>query len=253
VLEGDIVSDPLRFLECCAMSVGSACALVCSEEVAYRVTDTPARLYIAGGSHTLRTGDRRPMRIPLLPHETEQGYTRLYDEMAKQDGRWPGFESFGATRFAAYMAYRMAGINVPIEDLDLVETHDAFTISDLQTYGDVGLTFYGREQEYVTSGDCYLHNPRTGKLGKCPANLSGGLLGTMHAVGATGIFQCGEVLWQLQGKYDKSHGNPTLWERYGKQRPTDWESLQVMNARRGLAVSHAGVGSHVTCAVLEKA
>jgi len=253
VLSGDIVSDPLRFLECCAMSVGSAAALLCSEELAYRLTDKPVRLFIAGGSHTLRTGDRRPMRIPLLPHETEEGYHRLYEQMREQDGRWPGFESFGATRFAAYMAYRMAGVKVPVEDLDLVETHDAFTISDLQTYGDVGLTLYGREQEYVTSGECYHTNPHTGRPGKCPANLSGGLLGTMHAVGATGIFQCGEVLWQLQGKYDQFHGRPMMWERYGKKKPEDWQSLQVAEARRGLAISHAGVGSHVTCAVLERA
>jgi acetyl-CoA C-acetyltransferase len=173
--------------------------------------------------------------------------------MEKHDGRWPGFESFGATRFAAYMVYRMAGVKVPIEDLDLVETHDAFTISDLQTYGDVGLTLYGREQDYVTSGECYHVNPHTGKPGRCPSNLSGGLLGTMHAVGATGIFQCGEVFWQLQGKYDAFHGDPSLWTRYGKQKPADWSSLQVANPRRGLAISHAGVGSHVACAVLEKA
>jgi acetyl-CoA C-acetyltransferase len=253
VLQGEIVSDPLRFLECCAMSVGSAAALLCSEEVAYQLTDKPVRLSIAGGSHTLRTGDRRPMEIPLLPNETAEGYRELYDDMKKHDGRWPGFESFGATRFAAYMAYGMAGIENPIEDLDLVETHDAFTISDLQTYGDVGLTLYGHEQEYVTSGESYLMNPKTGEQGKCPANLSGGLLGTMHAVGATGIFQCGEVAWQIQGKYDQFHGDPKLWARYGKERPDDWQSLQVKDARRGLAISHAGVGSHVTCAVLEKA
>jgi len=112
---------------------------------------------------------------------------------------------------------------------------------------------YGKEQDYVTSGECYLKNPHTGKQGKCPANLSGGLLGTMHAVGATGIFQCAEVLWQLQGKYDQFHGDPKLWERFGKQKPKDWESLQVKDPRRGLAISHAGVGSHVTCTVLEKA
>ena len=253
VLEGKVVSDPLRFLECCAMSVGSAATLLCSEELAFRLTDRPVRLFIAGGSHTLRTGDRRPMEIPLLPNETEEGYRWLYEEMKKNDGRWPGFESFGATRFAAYMAYGMAGVSDPIEDLDLVETHDAFTISDLQTYGDVGLTLYGREQDYVTSGESYLHNPKTGKPGKCPANLSGGLLGTMHAVGATGIFQCAEVAWQLQEKYDQFHGEPKLWERFEKKRPGDWESLQVENPRRGLAISHAGVGSHVTCAVLEKA
>jgi acetyl-CoA C-acetyltransferase len=253
VLAGKIVSDPLRFLECCAMSVGSAAVLLCSEELAYKLTDRPARLYVAGGSHTLRTGDRRPMRILLLPNETEESYRELYREMKEQDGRWPGFESFGATRFAAYMVYHMAGIKNPIEDLDLIETHDAFTISDLQTYGDVGLTLYGREQEYVTSGECYLDNPHTGRPGKCPANLSGGLLGTMHAVGATGIFQAGEVFWQLQGKYDKFHGRPELWERFGKKKPDDWQSLQVKNPRRGMAISHAGVGSHVVGSILERA
>jgi len=253
VLEGQIVSDPLRFLECCAMSVGSSAALLCSEELAHKLTDKPVRIYTAGGSHTLRTGDRRPMRIPLLPNETEDDYRDLYADMEKQDGRWPGFESFGATRFAAYMAYGMAGVENPLEDLDLVETHDAFTISDLQTYGDVGLTLYGREQEYVRSGDCYHVNPHTNRPGKCPSNLSGGLLGTMHAVGATGIFQCGEVFWQLRGEYDKFHGDPKLWERYGKQKPADWQSLQVDGAKRGLAISHAGVGSHVVCTVLEKA
>jgi acetyl-CoA C-acetyltransferase len=253
VLEGKIVSDPLRFLECCAMSVGSAAALLCSEELAYKLTDRPVRVAVAGGSHTLRTGDRRPMRIPLLPHETEDDYRELYGQMERHDGRWPGFESFGATRFAAYMVYRMAGIEHPLEDLDLIETHDAFTISDLQTYGDVGLTLYGREQDYVTSGDCYLVNPHTNQPGKCPANLSGGLLGTMHAVGATGIFQAGEVLWQLQGKYDRFHGDEAIWRRLGKSRPDDWQSLQVKDPRRGLAISHAGVGSHVVCTILEKA
>jgi acetyl-CoA C-acetyltransferase len=254
VLSGDMVSDPLRFLECCAMSVGSAAALLVSEELAFKLSDNPALLYTCGGSHTLRTGDRRPMRIPLLPHETEEDYVDLYKKMEQDDGRWPGFESFGATRFAAYMAYRMAGIHDPLEDLDLLETHDAFTISDLQTYGDVGMTLYGKEQDYVTSGECYLTNPHTGEQGKCPANLSGGLLGTTHAVGATGIWQAGEVLWQLQGKYDQFHGDPKLWKRYGKQMPDDWQSLQVQgDPRRGMAISHAGVGSHVVCSVLEKA
>ncbi len=253
VLQGDVVSDPLRFLECCAMSVGSSAALLCSEELAHKLTDKPVKLFACGGTDTLRTGDRRPMEIPLLPSEREEDYRWLYREMKEHDGRWPGFESFGATRFAANMVYRMAGIERPIEDLDLVETHDAFTIADLQTYGDIGLTLYGKEQDYITSGEAYLKNPRTGRPGKCPSNLSGGLLGTMHAVGATGIFQCGEVMWQLQNKYDKFHGDPKLWERFGKKKPADWESLQVASPRRGLAISHAGVGSHVTCAVLEKA
>ena len=58
---------------------------------------------------------------------------------------------------------------------------------------------------FIYGGECYLENPRTGTPGKCPSNLSGGLLGTMHAVGATGIFQAGEVFWQLTTKFSDSY------------------------------------------------
>ena len=147
----------------------------------------------------------------------------------------------------------MAGIQNPLEELDLVELHDAFTISDLQTYGDIGLRPYGQEQDYIESGDAYYTNPHTGKPGKCPSNLSGGLIGTMHAVGATGIFQSAECLWQLQQKYDKFHGDPKIWKKWGKEKPKDWESLQIpKTSKQALWVSHAGVGSHVTVGILRK-
>lgn len=246
VLSGKIICDPLRVLECCAMSVGAASMLLCSEELAYQLSDKPCRLYIAGGTHTLRVADRRHMEIPLLPHEEPGMYNKLLKEMEAQGERWPGFESFLAARFAAYMLYRMAGIKNPIEDFDLVELHDAFTISDLQTYGDIGLRPYGQEADYIESGDAYFG-------GRCPSNLSGGLLGTMHAVGATGIFQGVECLWQIQGKYDKFHGDHKLWEFCGKEKPKDWISLQVPDAKRALWISHAGVGSHITAGCLERA
>jgi acetyl-CoA C-acetyltransferase len=141
VLASPMSAYPLRFLECCAMSVGSACALICDEKTAYKLTDNPCEIFICGGSHTLRVADRRPMDIPLLPNETPG----MYKELLKEGSRWPGFESFLAARFAAYLTYRMAGIHDPLEELDLVELHDAFTISDLQTYGDIGLRPYGQE------------------------------------------------------------------------------------------------------------
>ena len=205
VLESRMSAYPLRFLECCAMTAGSASALLCNEEMAYKLSDHPVEVFMAGGTHTLRVADRRHMDIPLLPNE-EPG---MYDELLKESGRWPGFESFLAARFAAYLAYRMAGIHDPLEELDLVELHDAFTISDIQTYGDIGLRPYGQEPDYIESGDAYFE-------GKCPSNLSGGLLGTMHAVGATGVWQACEVFWQLQDRYDYIHGDQKWWDRAGK-------------------------------------
>jgi acetyl-CoA C-acetyltransferase len=242
VLNSPMSAYPLRFLECCAMSAGSACVLLCSERLAKQLTDKPVEVYIAGGSHTLRVADRRHMDIPLLPHE-EPG---MYDQLLEESGRWPGFESFLAARFASYLAYGMAGIKDPLEELDLVELHDAFTISDIQTYGDIGLRPYGQEPDYIESGDAYYG-------GKCPSNVSGGLLGTMHAVGATGIYQAAECLWQIQGKYNQFHGDPKIWKKWGKRKPKNWKSLQVPRAKKALWVSHAGVGSHVTVGILSKA
>ncbi len=242
VLASPMSAFPLRFLECCAMSVGSACALLCDEKTAYKLSDHPVEVFICGGSHTLRVADRRHMEIPLLPNEKPG----MYKNYLKEGSRYPGFESFLAARFAAYLAYRMAGIHDPLEELDLVELHDAFTISDLQTYGDIGLRPYGQEQEYIESGDAYYG-------GKCPSNLSGGLLGTMHAVGATGIFQAVECLWQLQQKYDQFHGDSKIWKKWGKTKPRDWKSLQIpKKSKQALWVSHAGVGSHVTVGILRK-
>ena len=249
VLASPMSAYPLRFLECCAMTAGSASVLICDEEMAYKLSDNPCELFIAGGTHTLRVADRRPMDIPLLPNE-EPGQ---YDQLLKESGRWPGFESFLAARFASYLAYRMAGIKDPLEELDFVELHDAFTISDIQTYGDIGLRPYGQEPDFVESGDCYFTNPNTGQPGKCPANVSGGLLGTMHAVGATGIWQAVESLWQIQGKYEQFHGDEKYWRRNDKVKPADYENLQIKDAKQGLWISHAGVGSHVTCGILRKA
>ena len=239
VLANDMVSDPLSFLECCVMSTGAAALVLASEEMAHRLCDDPIRLTaICSGTHTLRTADRRDMEILRLPHEPSD----LYDD---HDREWPGFTSFLAARTAAYLAYHMAGIEDPLEDLDVLETHDAFTISDIQTYEDIGLRPYGRGREFIESGEAYLG-------GKLPTNLSGGLLGSMHAVGATGIFQINELLWQLQGRWGKFHTEAGMWERFDKSMPGDIEDLQVPNARRGGAISHAGTGSHVTMAILER-
>ncbi len=244
VINSPIVADPLRFLDCCLMSVGASSILLCDEKTAYELSDDPIRFYIAGGTHTLRTADRRNMDIPLLPNEREDQYMHLEERFPGAD-LYPGFTGFLAARMAAYYVYGMAGIENPVEDFDLVELHDAFTISDVQSYEDLGLRPYGEGADYIESGDAYYG-------GKCPSNISGGLLGCMHAVGATGLMQIKECMWQLQGKWAKFHAKPHMWERFGKTIPEDIENLQVPNAKTALAISHAGVGSHVTAAVLRK-
>jgi len=197
----------------------------------------------------LRVADRRNMTIPLLPNETPDTYKDLGKKFPGSD-RYPGFTGFLAARMAAYYAYRMAGIRDPIEDLDVIELHDAFTISDIQSYEDVGLRPYGEGRDYIESGDAYLINPKTKKQGKLPSNLSGGLIGCMHAVGATGLMQIAEIGYHIWNRWDEIHEPQEKWDEFDRKKPDDWASLQVKDAKRGLAISHAGVGSHVTATIL---
>lgn len=239
IINNKIVSDPLTFLECCAMSVGAACVILADKEIAFHLTDKPVHILgIGAGSHTLRTADRRNMPILLLPNETAEMYK-------DRENDWPGFTSFLAARFAAYQAYHMSGIHNPVRELDILETHDAFTVSDIQTYEDIGLRPYGKGADFIESGDAYFG-------GKLPTNLSGGLLGSMHSVGATGIFQVAEIFWQLRNEWEKFHADEYYWKKYGKEKPKDFKSLQVPNATRGMAISHAGTGSHVTATIIER-
>ena len=249
VLASPVVAYPLRALDCCLMSVGAACVILADKETAYSLTDNPLLLFSAAASHTLRPADRRHMEIPLLPAETEDQYEELEKEFPGS-GRYPGFTGFLGARMAVYYGYRMAGIHDPNEDLDLVELHDAFTISDIQTYEDIGIRPYGQGRTYVETGDCYHTNPRTGEPGRLPANLSGGLIGCMHAVGATGIMQTVECMYHIHDRHAEIHGDANRWARFGKEKPADWQDLQVKGARRALAISHAGVGSHVTATIL---
>jgi acetyl-CoA C-acetyltransferase len=253
VLESPIVADPLRALDCCLMSVGASCAILCDEETAMELTKNsphkPLRFYIAAGSDSLRVADRRHMEIPLLPHEAPDLYRDLGKRFPGGD-RYPGFTGFKATRMACYYAYRMAGIHDPMVDLDVAELHDAFTISDIQSYEDVGFRPYGEGRNYVDSGDCYHTNPHTKEPGKLPSNISGGLIGCMHAVGATGIMQANEIALHIWNRHAEVHGDQKRWDTFGRQKPDDWKDLQVQGAKRGLCISHAGVGSHVTAGIL---
>ena len=253
VLASPVVAYPLRALDCCLMSVGAACAILCDEDTALELTKDsphkPLRIWVTAGSHTLRPACRRDMEIPLLPHESADQYKDLGERFPGGE-RYPGFTGFLAARMAAYYGYRMCGIKDPTEDLDVIELHDAFTISDVQTYEDVGIRPYGQGRDYVESGDCYHVNPKTGQPGKLPSNLSGGLIGCMHAVGATGIMQTFEIAVQLWNRWAELHEDQALWDEFGREKPADWTDLQVKGAHRALAVSHAGVGSHVTATIL---
>ena len=91
---------------------------------------------------------------------------------------------------AAQAVYEQAGIGP--EDVDVVELHDCFTANELLTYEAIGLCQEGEAEAFIQRGD----NTYGGKF---VTNPSGGLLSKGHPLGATGLAQCTELVWQLRG------------------------------------------------------
>src|SRR5205814_2546891 len=74
----------------------------------------------------------------------------------------------------------LASARLGLGDLDLVETHDCFTIAELIEYEAMGLAPKGEGARAILEG-------WTEKDGKLPINPSGGLKSKGHPVGATGV------------------------------------------------------------------
>jgi acetyl-CoA C-acetyltransferase len=221
VRKSPMVSYPLTRLDVCTMSDGAAVAILASKEKAFELCDNPVLIKgIGTGTDTMRLSDRPFGKVPMLPHEKESDYKNL---------KYPGVHSFRAGRTAAIEAYKSAGITNPLKEIDVVELHDAYTSSEIQTYEDLGLCKYGEGAKFVESGKADLNSDVS-------VNPSGGLLACGHPVGATGIMQSVFMLWQLQHKIDKHFKD-------GNQ--------QVKNAKTGLIHSHAGTGTYVTVSIME--
>lgn len=224
VRNSPMVAYPLTYLDICTMSDGAAVCIFASEEMAEKLTDKPVLVSgIGTGTDAMRMSDRPHGKVILLPHEKEEDYKHL---------KYPGVHSFRAGRMAAKLAYEHAGITNPIEELDFIELHDAYTSSELQTYEDLGLCKYGEGGKFIDEGHPTLE-------GKIPVNPSGGLIACGHPVGATGLMQGVLAFWQLQGTIGKHFGGN--------------DKLQIKNAKRGLIHSHAGTGTYVTASIMEKA
>ena len=95
---------------------------------------------------------------------------------------------------AAARVYEAAGISPG--DVDVVELHDCFTTNEVLSYEALGLTPVGTAEKFIEDGD----NTYGGRV---VTNPSGGLLSKGHPLGATGLAQCAELVWQLRGDCGK--------------------------------------------------
>jgi acetyl-CoA acetyltransferase len=162
VLQSRPVAEPLTLLQCCPSAVDGAAALVLT-------TKQPA----AGRTAV------RILGSAVQSGHLEEGCEDILDAEI--------------TARAARVAYEEAGVGP--QEVDVVELHDAFTIAELLYYEALGIAPEGTGADMLRRGDTALG-------GRVPVNPSGGLLAKGHPLGATGVAQMVEIVWQLQGRAD---------------------------------------------------
>jgi acetyl-CoA acetyltransferase len=179
----------------------------------------PLRLYDCapitdGASAIILTSQPTSIKVSGIGHATDTAAVRYRTS----------FTSFNSTKEAAQKAYTMAQLNP--SDIQFAEVHDAFTLFETIGTEDLGFFPPGEGWKALEEGITHLR-------GKLPINPSGGLKARGHPVGASGLAQLVEIIYQLRGEA-------------GKER-------QLEKAEIGLAQSIGGLGNNNLVTLLERA
>ncbi|MFQ5440482.1 MAG: thiolase family protein [Nitrosopumilaceae archaeon] len=190
VLNSKELTEDLRLLDCSRPCTGGASILLTSEKSCKNFTDSP--IWISGiGQKT-----------------TSASFTKTQT-----------FENMESTKLAAQKAFQMSD-HKPM-DVDVMEVHDAFSVCEPMALDSMQFSNPGEGIKLVKE----LHMTENSKI-----NPRGGLLGSGHPLGATGISQTIEITQQLQSRAEKR---------------------QVDNARVGLIHNMSAAATSSTVLVLE--
>ncbi len=194
VVNNPPAADPLHLYDACPVSDGAAAVVLCALDLAKKFKQSP--ILIAGFGQATDTHTLQEREDPT---------------------------DLKAVTLAAQQAFERARLKP--SDIHVAELHDAFTILEIAESEHVGFFNKGEGGNAVLAG-------KTRLGGQIPINVSGGLKARGHPVGATGVAQMVDIVWQLR------HELPV--ER------------QVQNAQNGLTVNFGGFGNNVLAFVLRR-
>ncbi|MEA2840357.1 MAG: acetyl-CoA C-acetyltransferase [Methylobacteriaceae bacterium] len=167
VLGAPVVAEPLGLFDCCGVSDGSACAIVTTPEIARSL------------------GKRDLITVKALQLSVSNG-------VEAQHNSWDG-SYFATTRVASKRAYQEAGVKDPRAEIDLIEVHDCFSVTELVTMEDLHISAEGRAINDVLDGFYDAD-------GTMPCQIDGGLKCFGHPIGASGLRMIYELYLQMQGR-----------------------------------------------------
>ena len=192
-MSSPIIADPLQLYDICPISDGGAALVMCNAEIAKKYCDTPILITGVGqATDTHIVYEREDMTV------------------------------LKALQICSDQAYKMAKRSP--KDIDVAELHDAFEILEAVESEDIGFFKKGEGAKAAWEG-------RTEIGGEIPINPSGGLKARGHPLGATGVAQVVELVWQLRGEAGKR---------------------QVSGANTGITCNFGGFGNNIISILVER-
>lgn len=167
VLKAPIIAEPLGLYDCAGVSDGAAAVIVTRPDIARAL------------------GKRDLVTFKALQVAVSNGWEMHSNE-------WDGSYVHTA-RIAARKAYAEAGIRNPAQEISMTEVHDCFSITELVTMEDLGLSEEGGAVRDFLDG-------KFDADGAIPCQIDGGLKCFGHPIGASGIRMLYEMYLQLQGR-----------------------------------------------------
>lgn len=193
VMNSVMIADPLRLYHCCPISDGAASVVLCPADEAKNYSDAPVRI---------------------------AGFGQATDTHAVHERENPTV--LKAVQLASKRAFEMAKLSPG--DIHVAELHDAFAILEIAQSEDAGFFRKGEGAKALDEG-------KTAFDGEMPINPSGGLKARGHPIGATGVAQVVELVWQLRGEAGKR---------------------QVRGAEHAYCCNFGGFGNNVVAHILER-
>lgn len=170
VLNAPSIAYPVGLFDCCGVSDGAACAIVTTPQIAASL------------------GKKDAVRVKALQLSLSNGTEFQYND-------WDMAHFITASR-ASTAAYEEAGIKNPRQEIDMMEVHDCFSITELVTMEDLHISERGQAPRDIMDG----FYDRDGGL---PCQVDGGLKCFGHPIGASGLRMLYEMYLQLLGRAEK--------------------------------------------------
>jgi len=194
VVNNPLAADPLHLYDACPVSDGAAAVVLTALD---------------------------KVKNPAKPTVVIAGFGQATDTHTLQEREDP--TDLKAVTLAAQQAFERAKLKPA--DINVAELHDAFTILEIAESEHVGFFKKGEGGKAALAG-------KTRFGSQIPINVSGGLKARGHPVGATGVAQIVDIVWQLRYELPKER--------------------QVKDAKNGLTVNFGGFGNNVLAFVLRR-